>query len=197
MNTCPECGATHPAAQTCNDDFNQLLAWETEDPTRWEVHHLMVLSYHLQHPTMYSQDGLNAATKLLAEFIETNTTPDEVRKRERARLNSNRRRFNVTSRPGSYGAYKHPVHWPMTAADVVSGGPDNYVANVQAWANSIYNALKATENLNPTEETAPRKPSPQAKPASRPPNKRTGRPTSRSGETLKPLGKHWKPRHKK
>jgi Family of unknown function (DUF5946) len=194
MTTCPECGATHPADQTCNDDFNQLLAWETEDADKWTVHHLMVLSYHVQHPTMYSQDGLNAAIKLLAEFLETNITPDEIRKRERARLNSNRRRFNITSRSGSYGAYKHPVHWPMTAATVVAGGPDNYVANVQAWATSIYDELKATENLDQGEQTT--SPKPTGRPPGKPTSKPTGRPKGKSGQPLKPLGKHWKPRHK-
>ncbi len=191
--TCPECGAKHPSPnQTCNDDFNTLLAWETEDESRWAVHHLSVLSYHLQHPSIYSQEGLEGAIKLLTEFIETNITPEQVRRREKDRLNANRRRFKVTSDDGSRGTYKHPIVWPMTTADVVALGPQNYVQNVNTWAMSIYNTLKATDNLlpNPTNPTNPTRP---VGPTGRP----KGRPTGRSGKPQKPLGKHWKPGHKK
>lgn len=194
MTTCPECGARHPDPQTtCNDAFNTLLGWETEDIERWAVHHLMVLSYHLQHPSIYSPEGLEGAIKLLAEFIETRITPDEVRQREKDRLNSNRRRFKITATEDTRGTYKHPVKWRTTIADVVEPGPENYNANVKAWAMSIYNTLKATDNLvrNPTAATSkaagPKGPTP----------KPTGRPKDRSGQPQKPLGKHWKPGHKK
>ncbi len=179
MQTCPECGATHSHNQTCNDDLNTLLVWETKDPAKWEAHHLMVLSYHLQHPTMYSQDGLNAASKLLAEFIETNTTPEQVRRRDRTRLNSNRRTYKITSSSTPYAHYKHPVHWPMTVADIIAGGPDNYMTNIKAWARSIYDQLKATENLTSAKQEPPT--TPKTRPMT---------------NQQKPLGKHWKPRHK-
>ncbi len=190
MTTCPECGARHDDNQTCNDDFNTLLGWETEDIEKWQVHHLSVLAYHLQHPTIYSQEGLDGAIKLLAEFIETKITPDEVRKREKDRLNSNRRRFKITSTEDSRGTYPHPVKWKRTAADVVAAGPEDYVENVKSWAMSIYNHLKATDNLIrniTTPANRPTGPSVRAK----------GRPTDRHGTPQKPLGKHWKPGHKK
>lgn len=190
MTTCPECGARHEDPNTtCNDDFNTLLGWETEDPDKWAVHHLSVLAYHLQHPTIYSPDGLDSAVKLLAEFIETKITPDEVRHREKDRLNSNRRRFKITATEDIRGSYKHPVKWKMTAADVVAAGPDDYVKNVKSWAMSIYNTLKTTDNLV-RNISAPSRP---VGPTGRP----TGRPTNRAGTPQKPLGKHWKPGHKK
>jgi hypothetical protein len=155
----------------------------------------MVLSYYLQHPTIYSQEGLDDAIKLLAEFIETRITPDEVRKREKDRLNSNRRRFKITSTEDSRGTYAHPVKWKRTASDVVASGPENYVANVKSWAMSIYNHLKATDNLvrnipsTTAQKTAGRSTGPTGRPK--------GRPTNRHGTPQKPLGKHWKPGHKK
>jgi hypothetical protein len=35
----------------------------------------------------------------------------------------------------------------MTTADVIAAGMDNYYNSVRAWARSILEALKASENL--------------------------------------------------
>ena len=55
---CSECGETLADGRTCADDFHQLLFWENERPELGEVHHLLVLCYHLQHPSLYSAEGL-------------------------------------------------------------------------------------------------------------------------------------------
>ncbi|MEJ2759840.1 MAG: DUF5946 family protein, partial [Anaerolineales bacterium] len=80
---CDQCGATLEAGHTCKDDFCQMLFWESENPEYWQVHHLMVLCYHLQHPILYSTEGLVRAKKLLADFVERKFSPDEIRKRDR------------------------------------------------------------------------------------------------------------------
>lgn len=50
---CAECGAAWTNGQTCEDHFHQMLFWEAENPRAGaEVHHLMVLCYHLQHPSL-------------------------------------------------------------------------------------------------------------------------------------------------
>jgi hypothetical protein len=36
----------------------------------------------------------------------------------------------------------------MRAGDVVAGGTESYVENVRAWAQSIYDALKAAGELS-------------------------------------------------
>jgi len=77
---CPECGVQWKDEQTCRDDFDQMLYWESEDAARWAVHHLMVLCYHLQHPSLYSAEGLVAARQLLADFIESGLSPEAVRR---------------------------------------------------------------------------------------------------------------------
>lgn len=69
-SACPECGAAWVGQKMCQDDFHQMLFWEAENPAYGEVHHLMVLCYHLQHPSLYSPEGLTEARKLLAEFVE-------------------------------------------------------------------------------------------------------------------------------
>lgn len=55
---CAACGALHFADATCQDDFYQMLYWESElmaeSVDLMETHFLMVACYHLQHPHLYS-----------------------------------------------------------------------------------------------------------------------------------------------
>lgn len=139
---CPECGAALGDGRTCADDFHQLLFWENERPELGEVHHLMVLCYHLQHPSLYSAEGLAHARRLLAEFVEGNLSPEEARRRQRAAVDSGARGWSVTARPGNHGSYGRPMAWTMTVGDVVRGGIDEYIDNVRAWASSLHSTLK-------------------------------------------------------
>src|SRR5687768_18585806 len=99
MDVCPECGAPQVGGKTCQDDFHQMLYWESEDPTLGEVHHLMVLCYHLQHPGLYSPEGLTAAKNLLVSFLEEGLSTEEVRRRNRSRLDSGKRTFKIKATP--------------------------------------------------------------------------------------------------
>lgn len=144
---CPECGAAWTDGQTCQDDFHQMLYWENEDPANGEVHHLMVLAYHLQHPSLYTPDGLKAAQGLLVDFLEKGLTTEEVRKRNRDVVDSGKRDWKIKATATSQGAYDHPVTWTMTASDVVVAGIARYRESVRAWAHSIYEALKESGNL--------------------------------------------------
>ena len=83
------------------------------------------------------------ARRLLVEFVADGASPVEVRKRDRARLDSSRRDWKIKAAATSHGSYDRSVVWPMTAADVVAGGSDHYSANVRAWAQLINEALKA------------------------------------------------------
>ncbi len=146
---CPECGAPLVDGRTCQDDFHQMLFWENEDPRRGEVHHLAVLCYHLQHPGLYSPEGLLHARQLLVEFAARGAAPQAVRKQSRGQVDSGRRLWKITSRAGAQGAYTHPVRWAMTAADVVAAGAAAYCGSVRAWAQSILAALRESGNLPP------------------------------------------------
>jgi hypothetical protein len=123
-----------------------MLFWEAENPGYGEVHHLMVLCYHLQHPSLYSPRGLSAARRLLVEFLEQGETPDEVRKRNRASVDSGKRKWKIKGTAASHGSYDLSVQWTMTAADVTAGGATNYCDNVRRWAQSIHQVLKSTGN---------------------------------------------------
>ena len=141
--TCPECGAIWQEGQTCQDYFYQMLAWEHEKPENLLVHHLMVLGYHLQHPSLYSPEGLRGAIRLLDDFVGRGLTPEQVRKYNQVIVDSSQRTWKITGRPGSQGAYDRPVHWTMTAANGIENGIGDYCESVRAWARSMYESLKS------------------------------------------------------
>ena len=121
-----------------------MLFWEAEHPAYGaEVHHLLVLCYYLQHPSLYSPDGLKEARQLLVEFVDHGASPVEVRKRNRARVDSSKRKWKIKATATLHGSYDPPVQWTMTASDVVAGGSGQYCDNVRAWAQSINETLKA------------------------------------------------------
>lgn len=140
-SSCPECGASWNDGRTCADDFHQLLFWENERPELGEVHHLMVLCYHLQHPSLYSAEGLAHARQLLAEFVAGGLSPQEVRRRQRAAVDSGARGWSVTARPGNQGHYERQLAWELRVQDMVAGGPDHYRENVRRWAEVIMRDL--------------------------------------------------------
>lgn len=111
------------------------------------LHHLMVLSYHLQHPSLYSPDGLTYSKGLLVDFLERGITPQQVRQRSRDVVNSKNRKWKIKGTPESHGAYPRPVPWTMYAGDVVAGGMEHYLENIQKWAESIRDALRQSGNL--------------------------------------------------
>lgn len=143
---CPECGAEWTEGQDCTGYFHTMLGWEFEHQLL-DVHHLLVLCYHLQHPSLYSPAGLELAKQLLGKFVKEGVTPQAMRQEMRQAVDSGRRNFKIKGNAESPGAYAYPVAWTMTAADMVRGDVANYYANVQAWAESILQTLAASGNL--------------------------------------------------
>ena len=144
---CPECGALWRDGVTCADHFHQMLFWENEDSANWAVHHLTVLCYHLQHPSLYAPDGLEHATGLLIKFVDEGVDPRVLRVQMRDEVDSGKRQFKITATADAHGAYAHPVTWTMTTADVVAGGIERYIELVNAWARSMLADLRASGNL--------------------------------------------------
>lgn len=144
---CRECKAKWLDSRTCQDDFHQALAWDFEDPGAGTVHHLTVLCYHLQHPNLYSPEGLRYAEGLLVEFLEQGKSPETVRRENSETVQNNRRNWTVTGSGHSKAEYRTLPTWTMTIRDVVSGGLGNYPARVRAWSESILKALRESENI--------------------------------------------------
>jgi hypothetical protein len=120
-----------------------LLAWEWEHNLQ-DVHHLMVLSYYLQHPSRYSAEAVPGIINMLVDFVESGVTPQAMRERLRPMVDSGKRDYKITGTPDSYGTYPSPVTWTMTAADVVHNGPAHYYASVHQWTESILKSLRAS-----------------------------------------------------
>lgn len=143
---CAECGTAWADGQTCTDHFHMMGFWELEHQL-YDVHHLMVLCYHLQHPGLYSPEGLEGAKKLLVVFVEEGVSPQAMRKRMSKATDSGRRKYKIKGTPDSYGGYAQPVEWEMVAADVVQAGIDDYYASVRKWAELTLRALREPGNL--------------------------------------------------
>jgi hypothetical protein len=126
-----------------------MLFWENEHPDDGVVHHLMVLCYHLQHPSLLSPDGLQGQMRLLADFLEGGITPQEVRWRDRSALDSGNRKYKIKGTPAAHGSYDHPIEWPMTTPDVINAGVDSYCDSVRSWAQSVLQTLRASGNFPP------------------------------------------------
>lgn len=141
MPTCDSCGANLPDGITCEDDFHQFLYWEFQYPDLWPGHHLMVLCYHIQHPHLYSKEGLRGAHDLLRQFVATDITPQAMRQKIKKQVDSGNRQHKIRGTGTDQGHYPRIIPWPMHARDVVNGGYPHYVENVQAWAQAIYNTL--------------------------------------------------------
>jgi len=86
------------------------------------------------------------AVKMLHEFL-SGVQPEAMREQIRDKVDSGKRTGKITARLDSKGNYPNAVQWTMTAADVVARGMNNYVDSVQAWARSIDEALKKSENV--------------------------------------------------
>jgi len=144
---CPDCGGAIPEDGACLDHFNLMIVWEWEHQL-YDVHHLMVLSYYLQHPHLYSREGLEGALELLRRFIIKGEYVFDVREELRPSVQQNKRNYPVTARPDNIGAYAYPVTWTMSAADVVAAGVSAYTERIYAWADSLVGSLRAAGILD-------------------------------------------------
>lgn len=120
--------------------------WEL-DHQLYDVHHLMVLCYYLQHPHSLSQEWLIGAKQQLIDFLENGATPQQMRQQIASKVNSGNRDFTIRATPDSTAKYENPIIWEITAKDVVAAGLDQYYVSVQQWATSILDTLRTTKNL--------------------------------------------------
>ena len=143
---CPECGTERPDNLTCTDDFHMMCFWEL-DHKLWDVHHLMVLNYHLQHPSSLSQEWMRGAKQQLVDYLEQGVTPQEMRKRLAPNVDSSVRDYKISATPDSTAHYQYPIVWSMTAKDVVTAGMNHYYESVQQWSTSILADLRHSKNF--------------------------------------------------
>lgn len=145
---CLECGALLEAGKTCQEYVNQLITWDFQDFLGvGQVHHLTVLSYNLQHPSIYSEKGLENAKRSLSNFINEPMAYSKHGAEDLKNLASNIRKWKIRSTADSKGLYSVKPDWKMNVVDVEKGGLSNYVKNVKKWSSSILKSLKESGNL--------------------------------------------------
>ncbi|MBK8899784.1 MAG: hypothetical protein IPM53_01250 [Anaerolineaceae bacterium] len=139
---CLQCGAKVPPGGQCRDRFDLCLAYEYENPTTFgAVHHLTVACYMLQH-NAYSRNVWLEAREMVALFIYKGTTPADVRKRNRQKLDSGQRSWRITK--GEKLSEFDTIVWSHTIADVRLDNPEIYCADIKRWAITV---LEDTDGL--------------------------------------------------
>jgi hypothetical protein len=148
IRQCPECKAPLISVKSCQDYFNQMLAWDFEDfKGAGRLHHLTVLCYYLQHPSHYSPEGLKEAVTILKKAIENTLSDKKLYQEESEVFSSSKRTWNVTGTSKNYGKYSSVIKWTITVSEVVKDGVIKYPEHVQQWANAIYSDLKTAGEL--------------------------------------------------
>ncbi len=136
---CPKCGAQLREGETCGDLFNLTQFKEAEVPACFQVHHLSVPSYMLQH-NVYSKEGWLAARGLLDQFINGGLMPESARRQNRQRMDDGHRLWRLTSGPKLEGVGK--IGWTLTVADIRLDTTNNYCGDIRAWAEALLTDTK-------------------------------------------------------
>lgn len=145
---CAECGAELEPGKTCRDYLNEMIKWDFEDFLGvGQIHHLTVLCYNLQHPSVYSKIGLEEAKKDLEIFLANPEKFTEHDKVHRENLSSDVRDWKIIGTADDHGKYLAAPEWSMRADDIVKAGLDNYVENVKNWGESVSDSLRESGNL--------------------------------------------------
>lgn len=128
---CPECGAPE---SLCSIRFDELLLQEFTNADYAAVHHLTVATYMLQHSSKLTRDGWHQMRSLLKEFLVGHKSPSFIRRQNRARVDSGKRKFNLASKDGFPVIDKSM--WTRTILDVRMENAEIYRADVTLWAKS-------------------------------------------------------------
>jgi len=132
---CAQCGAIYASDETCQQRFEACLALEYENPLAYgAVHLLSVACYMLQH-NLYSREGWLETRALVRQTISQESTPADIRKMNRDRLDSGVRKWSITK--GAKLAEFATIRWSRTIADIRLENPEGYVSDVKQWAVSV------------------------------------------------------------
>ena len=132
---CAQCGAIYASDETCQQRFEVCLALEYENPLAYgAVHLLSVACYMLQH-NLYSREGWLETRALVRQTISQESTPADIRKMNRDRLDSGVRKWSITK--GAKLAEFATIRWSRTIADIRLENPEGYVSDVKQWVISV------------------------------------------------------------
>ena len=101
------------------------------------AHFFAVASYNLQHPSMFQPAAVAGLRRSLRDALEGRADVAELRRRARQAFDGPVRvirRPDDTEPPRPLG---WPTEWPMTVSDVCGVRPEEYEAQVTAWARAV------------------------------------------------------------
>jgi hypothetical protein len=136
--TCPECGASLAEASTCEELFHRALAMEWNDPPHTSTaHHLLVLTYLVQHPAAFTGEGRAAFIASLISAIDGELSGAELLALNRRLLAEPRSwRFRLPE-----AGLPHLRRWALTIADVIGGPAGELPQRVWRWARHVRQEL--------------------------------------------------------
>jgi len=137
---CPECRAPDNG---CEARFHEFLILEFEDAGYGTVHHLTVVTYMLQHSSKLTRAGWLHMRGLLREFLVENKPPEIVRRQNKNKVDSGRRKWKIKSEDGLSKISRN--EWTKSILDVRTENPELYCQDVTAWARST---LEESENIS-------------------------------------------------
>ena len=138
--TCRECGAATPDRR-CAQLFEACLANDFGDSDHLRVHHLLVPSYMLQHPSRLSRDGWFAMRDMLELFVREGKSPAQASRELRFGLDGGNRAFSF--RKGTPASFE--LRWSRTIADVRCDTGANYSSDVRRWAAAVLDDAAAVQ----------------------------------------------------
>lgn len=138
---CPECGAVHNKAASCQEILDAFLAQEFTDPGYGAVHFLTVACFMIQH-RRYSDSGMAWIADKLRLYLEHGMTADQIRQQAAKEAAPAQRKWKVTRAPDAPPLPE--VAWSMTIADVAAQYQDaeSYRTLIEQWARATLREMQ-------------------------------------------------------
>jgi hypothetical protein len=136
---CDECGAILPGAETCADRFHALLAVEQTSAEAAGVHGQMVLTYHLQHPSLVKPWFLVNGYAWLRRVYRDGESWDAILRAPMAQRQADATRIKAsagTELAAGMVTSRQPDE--LTIADIDPAAPPGHAGRVLQWARSVY-----------------------------------------------------------
>lgn len=137
--TCPECGASLHDASTCEELFHRALAMEWFGPPHTAAsHHLLVITYLVQHPAAFTGEGRAAFIASLISAVDGELSGAELLALNRRLLDEPRSwRFGLPE-----AGPPQLRQWAMTIAEAIDGPAGHLPQRVWRWARNVREELR-------------------------------------------------------
>ncbi len=131
-NVCKDCKRVLENFVPCAELYHHFLGKEVSDPDFWQVHHLTVLTYSIQHPTFLTKNGRLEMQKMLKRFIVDGLSPQQARQQFRPFVSNQNRTWKITTE--NVDAPSPTTQWHMTIGQIRVDNSEHYCEDIRKWA---------------------------------------------------------------